>query len=426
MDYQPNYMSAGQIAMEMTSAEFMNFIEGRKDLYDSFYEKVVSGLRKNERQLFRYIAEYRDKNIEILSSPYMLKYMLFVEEDSRIIFKVTGIDEDEATAKVNELKRFIKQNAKNTKAFKESGALPDFSNLVPFRVILLFIMKYYLDSKQQKKLKEACSYMAYSMYYSVFYNFFRTPPRKETMIYTMNNMSNKFKIKQFQSVDQLLEYAVENITTAYPTKFNEMTDYDIIYLISQAKTRIRGYIYNIKNEYLKNDLEKNAIFQSSEIVGDENDIIERRSSSGDVDKLAQMYTTDFFQRNINQQYVMISAKSCNVPKNELLNALMILRDDDNKINDVNLFYSSLFYLYLNDDKGNSLASVNTSKFLASMEAVYKRGNSIDKNIITVKKLMDEWLQAGSEAYRATNRLATMNNFRKAIYTYFVFSVALRK
>lgn len=426
MDYQPNYMLIEQIAMEMTSAEFMNFIEGRKDLYDSFYEKVISGLKKNERQLFRYIAEYRDKNIEILSSPYMLKYMLFVEEDSRIIFKVTGIDEDEATTKVNELKKFIKQNAKNTKAFKESGALPDFSNLVPFRVILLFIMKYYLDSKQPKKLKEVCAYMAYSMYYSVFYNFFRTPPRKETMIYTMNNMSNKFKIKQFQSVDQLLEYAVENITTAYPTKFNEMTDYDIIYLISQAKTRIRGYIYNIKNEYLKNDLAKNAIFQSSDIVGDENDIIERRSSSGDVDKLAQMYTTDFFQRNINQQYVMIAAKSCNVPKNELLNALTILRDDDKNINDVHLFYSSLFYLYLNDDNGNSLTSVNTSKFLASMEAVYKRGNSIDKNIIIVKKLMDEWLQAGSEAYRATNRLATMNNFRKAIYTYFVFSVALRK
>lgn len=423
MFYEPDYRRV-DIALEMTKDEFMSFIEGRRELYDEFYDKVVGGLKQRERELFRYIAEYRDRNIEILSSPYMLNYMLFTDQDREIVYKVTDIDKDEITNKVADLKKFIRANAKNTKAFKEAGSLPDFSNVDPFRVILILMMRHYIESRQEKKLKEICSFMAYSMYYSVFYNFFRTPPRKETMVYTMNNMSNKFRLKQFQSVDQLLQYAVEKITIAYPERFKNCTDYDIIYLIGQTKTRIRGYVFNIHKEYLANDKAKNAVFDSSDVVGEEKDIIERRSASGDVDKLAQVYTTEFFQKNINQEYVMIAAKMCNVPRNELLNALTILRDDKNRIDEVKLFYESLFYLYLND--GKSLGTVNTSRFLASMEAIYKRGNSIDKNIITVKKLMDEWLRAGSEAYRATNRLATLNNFRKAIYEYFIFSVAMKK
>ena len=91
MFYEPDYRRV-DVALEMTKEEFMSFIEGRRELYDEFYDKVVGGLKQRERELFRYIAEYRDRNIEILSSPYMLNYMLFTDQDREIVYKVTGID----------------------------------------------------------------------------------------------------------------------------------------------------------------------------------------------------------------------------------------------------------------------------------------------------------------------------------------------
>ena len=61
-----------------------------------------------------------------------------------------------------------------------------------------------------------------------------------------------------------------------------------------------------------------------------------------------------------------------------------------------------------------------------MDAIYKKGNSKEKNITMVKGLLDKWLNAVSPTYREVTRAATINNFRKALYQYFIFSVTLRK
>ena len=104
--------------------------------------------------------------------------------------------------------------------------------------------------------------------------------------------------------------------------------------------------------------------------------------------------------------------------------LNILSKDIKQRDNVELFYQCLFFLYAKE--GYELATANSTKFLVVMEGVYKKGNSVDPNIITVKKLTDEWLNATSEVYRVANRQATLNNFRKAIFTYFVYSVGLSR
>ena len=45
---------------------------------------------------------------------------------------------------------------------------------------------------------------------------------------------------------------------------------------------------------------------------------------------------------------------------------------------------------------------------------------------TIKELMNKWLEKGSATYRATNRLATKNDFRKSIFYYFIFLVSTNK
>ena len=89
------------------------------------------------------------------------------------------------------------------------------------------------------------------------------------------------------------------------------------------------------------------------------------------------------------------------------------------------FYSSLFYLFLSDnDVPNK--EVKSISFIGAMEMIYKKGNSTDKNIVIVKKSLDKWLSEASNTYRVSNRQATLNNFRKAIYYYFVLLVSTNK
>ena len=63
------------------------------------------------------------------------------------------------------------------------------------------------------------------------------------------------------------------------------------------------------------------------------------------------------------------------------------------------------------------------KFLASANAIYKKGNSKDDNITNIKNITHEWLSKGSPVYARTQRVATMNTYRKCIFLYFVMIVS---
>ena len=91
-------------------------------LKTAFYDKVCKSLKdpKNERALFSYISNYRNKNIEVLSSPYISNIVVFnsVGEDANIVLSQTArtflpenIGANEITREKNniEIKKFKKQ-----------------------------------------------------------------------------------------------------------------------------------------------------------------------------------------------------------------------------------------------------------------------------------------------------------------------------
>ena len=110
------------------------------------------------------------------------------------------------------------------------------------------------------------------------------------------------------------------------------------------------------------------------------------------------------------------AKVAGVSSKELKIVIQIIQRDGN-VQDIKDFYEAIFYIYFkNGGKANDIKSL---KFIAVMDNTFKKGNSIDKNIIKIKTLLDKWLIQGSSVYRATNREATMNSFRRAVYMYLI-------
>lgn len=412
-------------AMEMTKDELLDIIGGRKEFFNKFYPQIVNTMGAGTPRLMRAIAQYRDKNIEILSSPYMLNYTIFGNQDQQIIWDITKIDEDEVAKEIKQLKNDIRDGCKR-QGFKAPASL--FVNVTPFRVILFLIMRFFLERGKTKELNEVCTYAGYSMYYTLFHNSFPYGVRKETMIYTMNNITNKHKLKTLGSVDNLLNYGVSICVNRYKSRMMNCTDHDIVYIIGQFKSRLRGYIVGLAQQYFEDDAKKEAIFISSEKVENEeggSDFMERNSRAGDVEQLAQQYTNRFFQKPVDDQILQVCSKMNQVSKNELKNAVNALRSDNGRIPEVKQFYMGIFFLYMEQEKSEAI-DVHSKKFLAAMDAIYKKGNSKEKNITMVKGLLDKWLNAVSPTYREVTRAATINNFRKALYQYFIFSVTLRK
>lgn len=420
--FQSQYLTP---AMELKAAELDDVIAGRKGLFNQFYPTVVSHLRRNENKLMKDIAAYRDRNVQVLSSPYMLDYCIFEVngKDADVVFDATGIDKKEMDKAISEMKSYINENAK-LKGYTPPASL--FKNVTAFRVALFLAMRFFLERGDSAKVEQCCAYMGYSMYHTLFYGSFPHGVRAETMVYTMTNLTNKHKIKQQGSVDGLLTYGVSLCITSYKQRIMDCTDQDIIYVIGQFSSRIRGYIRDIAQKYYENDKKKEAIFISSEKVDTDegSNFVERSSRSGDIDKLASMYTTRFFQRPIDDTIVRVCAQMNQISRNELKNALTTLRSDKARIPEIKEFYQGIFYLYAEEDPDNM--DVHSKKFLSMMDSIYKKGNSKEKNITNVKAALDRWLNATSSTYRETTRAATINNFRKAIFQYFTFSVMMRQ
>lgn len=412
-------------ATEMTTAELIDIIGGRKDLFNQFYERVVSGMRANSSRFLQAVSRYRDRNIEILSSPYLLNYTTFTESDFDVVFNVTGISKQEIEKAIKEMIKNIDANCK-IKGYVAPKS--SFSNLTGFRVLLMMIMRYYIERGDKHALNEACAYMGYSMFFTIFVNSFRNGIRKETMVYTITTMSNKHKLKHQKDVDGLLTYGIALCAETYKQRIMDCTDHDFIYVIGQFKSREHGYIVSIAQKYYENDKKKEAIFTSKDmLVNDEGetDFVERNSTANWVESLAREYSSQFFQKPVDSSIIGIVSKLNEVSALELKNALITLKGDKTRITEMKAFYEAIFYLYLNASNGGE-RDVHTKKFLTVMNDVYKKGNSKEKNITAVKAFLNKWLAAASATYRETTRTPTLNNYRRATFQYLVFTVAMRR
>lgn len=389
-------------------------------LKTAFYDRVCQSLKdqKNVRELFSYISNFRNKNINTLSSPYITNIIVFntVGEDANVVFRCCGVEREEVDKVLAEA--LIKLKLDKTGNSKDSQA----TNVTSLRAILIMAMAYFYSDKE--KMKILALYYAYSIYYSVFTLFFGSSDRinKECMEYTVNEMTNKFVLKRVGSLDELLYYTMNVAIEKYTDRYKRLADIDIVDQIMAFKTRISHAFRNIRGEYNKNYNKGGRIFESIEKNAEGEYIMDRENNLMLVDGLASKYATKFFQTDINVKNVNLASNICDASRNEIKSAIDLLRKEGDS-REVKEFYQCLFYLFFTANPKATARDINSTKFLASADAIYKKGNSNDKNILRIKALSHKWLKTGSNTYRSTTRVPTINNFRKAIFMYFVLSVS---
>jgi hypothetical protein len=386
-------------------------------LRDKYFPYIESFLPKTEHLLFRHIAKYEDKYSDVLNSPYPLKTLPFGEnekgEDYDIVFRCTNINIEELRADI--------------KKVPLPGDLKEKAAFLPLQVVLYLIIRYYTFTNQMKKAKVIYSYYGYSIYWKRFHRSFnKFPPIERVMIYTINEMSYRNLIKKLGSVKALLTYIVEHIFEYYREGLAESCDEDIRYILDQVQSDIGSKVNNIAQMYYKNHDANNEIYQSKTMLDDEGTQREDNSITATVESYAQRYTSKFFSETVNINRVKTAAAmTSEASPREVENTLEYIRNNAS-VSDIHEFYSAIFlyYLSLDDPKANA-DSIRSLKFIALMKDVIKKGNSINKNVTTIIKYANQWLEQGSNTFRLTSREGTKTNYRKAVYNYFILSVTNR-
>jgi len=374
-------------------------------LVDELYPLVEKALSNptNVNKIKRAVTDYLDRNMDRLTTPGPVYRTIFSDSDMNKLYEAIEVDPAE-----------IKRIVQGSPTIKSQWKI--MNNI--FNPTIAMIIRYFTIKKNQEMVNATLVYLTLSMYPSLHFKYFKHEPNEQIMNYTINNLSNKFKIKQTGTVYHAL---VDTTQVCYRTNTDKLirgTDKDIVDFIMDEKTRLNSLLKKIANEFYRNsELGKYMNLDSDNL--EEENYHEADSNTFAVERLTNNVVLKLVVEGPNMRLVTVAANLCKVSVSELRNYVNTMVVSENR-EDIRAIVESILFLYIFDSQ-NTIQEVNSNKFLMYCMETYKKSNTTDKNIIRIKKILDKWLE-NLGTYKKTQRFATINSFRRALFLFFVLSI----
>lgn len=377
----------------------------------NIYPKVEQAFtsKETQRKFSAIVASYVDRNVNRLSTAGPSKRTLFSDMERNKVYDLIDFDP-----------KLCKAIVKQSNYIKASWKIVND----PFNLVMMMILRYAKLNKLDQINQLAVTYLTLSMYPSLHYKYFKFEPNEAIMQYTINNLSNKFKVKQVGNILQALVDTTALADKTYDKNIRHANDKELTDYINAYKTRLNSLIKKIRDAFEK-DYRSGNYMNTERDNEDENDFKTSDSNSLLIQRIVDQVVLKLSVNGPDSHIVDISAKMNQVSVNETRNTLNQLTQNKDESVNIRALCESILYLYLFNGE-NHVNDLNGSKFLTFCLAVYKKSNTNDENVIKVKSILDTWIEKYSETYRKTQRVATLNNFRRALYTFFVFTLQRTK
>ena len=374
-------------------------------LLRELYPLVEKGLSKRENtvKLQQAVEDYLNRNMDKLTTIGPVHRIIFTESDAERLYEAIEVTPAE-----------IQQIINKSPVIK--GQWQIMSN--PFNSAISLAIRYYKLNNNPTMVNSLLVYLTLSMYPSLHFKYFKYEPNEQVMNYTINNLSNKFKIKQLGTIYHAMLDTTEVCFNTNLNKIIRCGDKDIVDFIMDEKTRLNSLLKKIAIEFYKNREANRYLNVDSDNYEEEN-YHEADSNTFAVERLTNNVILKLVVDGPNMKLVTTAAKLCQVSISELRNYVNTMVNNDNR-EDIKVIVESILFLFIFDSQ-NNIREVNSNKFLLYCNEIYRKSNTTDKNIIKIKKVLDKWLE-NLGTYKKTQRLATINNFRRALFLFFVLSI----
>lgn len=373
---------------------------------NTVYPKVKHCLsdKNNAKAFFNIVNSFVDRNIEKLSMIGPIKRVLFPPSEHDKIYNLINITPEVIEAAVN------------STDYIKAGTIPG----KPFNILMTMIIRFFTLEKMERETHAAIVYFTLSLYPSLHSKYFKYEPNEQIMTFTINAMTNKYKIKQKGTVLAALTDTTEVSHKHYINELKRGNDKDIADYILSYQTRLNGLMKNICAAFM--EVHKERKFMNYETDNeDEENFQQADSNSYLISRVADSVAMSLSVRGPNSTIIVAAAKMADIPVSDLRNTVTAICKGKDTKEDMKRMVNAILYLFFFDGN-NDKADMNGSKFLLFCVDVYKKANTKNPNIVTIKEILNKWLERYSEGYKKTNRVATLNNFRRGLYLFFVFTI----
>lgn len=384
----------------------------KSSIKDNVYTKVESIFPKRLSQYKSCLSTFITDRHEELFKTAPLDRLYYRESDITKMFEAVNIE-----------KKVVKDAISNTYYGPQANFNPRAAK-DELTILMLTIIRYFLLKKDNKSLDISMIYLAFSgkFYPSIHYmSFPKVVPQDFVMEYVINNMlNNKFVLKSKGNLFAAIMSICQTWVKTYEKRFISYSDEDVVYLIGQLHSRIRSFMINIAKAYYKAYENKDYIVYNSDNEDPTNNGGDYHLASSDsfkAEKVIQKTMSFIVASGADYKLCKLSSNST-VKTEELKSIIESILNDKNNMILVRKAISILVYTYFEQSKDKNVLTMNFITY-----SITPKPNTKDEHVLELKSIIDNWLNTGSVLYRKRkHRLATRNNYNKALLMYLAMSI----
>jgi hypothetical protein len=346
---------------------------------------------------------------EVLGQNRILSKLELSHPGEQIFFGSDAADSDRN--KVFNMFEILPQSFKKT--LKECPTIDEKWVIAnkPFNWLMAMLIKWYSDNNHPAR-DTAIMYLTVSFYSSIQFKYFRRFYQANVMAFAMNNLSDKFMLKQSGTMLNVLSSIALKSHEKYSYLLKTATDKDLFMYFVSFWSRINGIIRGLKNQY-EEAKASGAYLNQSKTTYDDDEQVERKTEGGSIQIIADRALESLLGETVPQNLIELASKMGDMPKQNLILAINEMRISS--MDELRVIFHLIIELYF-EEKGTD---IRTRAFLAFAYTIYVRSNTKDGRVESIKEKLDKILRACSSQYLKTNRMATRSAFRKTLYLFLV-------
>ena len=377
------------------------------------YPIVSSTLSKSLVKFKKVIGDFLNSRNQALYDTFPATRMVYGQTDADMMYDVFGYK-----GKEKELEGFLKETY--------YGSIANFNPRAaknPLTVLMMCVIKYFFNKKDQKNLELAMIYLSFSgnFYPSIHYAIYpKALPADYRYVcdYVINNeLTNKYDLKTQGSVIG----AVKSIDNTWINTYKDMfqgksSDEDYVYLIQQLHSRIKSFMKNIAELYYKCYNNKDYLTYNSDDMSQDS----FRLTENDTAKIAnvsQRAITYLTTHDVDYRICKMCADQ-NVKTDEIKGIIESIVKNSENLDDMTELVNLIVSIYFEHSKNKDVRDIEFVTF-----TIKAKPNSKDKNIARQNEIIEKFLTEGSMAYnRRKSRVATRLSYNRAVLIYFALII----
>lgn len=379
-----------------------------KDLIYPIVEKAFT-TQANVRKYKMLISQFFEKNTPKLTTPGPQYLIVFGDADKDEFYKLFGITKEEIV--------FAMKNV-----IKSAGSSAEFKYLTnnPFLSFLYYIIRYFTLHHDDKALNATLGLFSIDVYWSIFTKYFPNGVIEPVMNYTIDNLTDKFIIKKAGTIFGALTESAKHSYEFHKSKIRTGNDPDCIAFLQRIRNDQNSMFRTLSGIYYDNHKKGNAITTRNDDYDPENPILDDiTSASTEVQATVNRVCMPMIANGVDISLAEAAATIGNVSVTNLRIYLMKIFVNE-RLDEITQIVESILFLYINGEHKSS-RDIRSAHFLYWTNALFKKTNSKDGNIVRINTILNRW---GEETgiYKAFKSEGSKINYKRSIFTYIAMCI----